>query len=89
LVAYCFYDDKEVALLDPVEKRLRKMYKEIRETGKMITFECHRWDYYNKVSNASKFLNKVVLHAKRTSKGKEKFKRKIFEEMKNNPKWDR
>jgi hypothetical protein len=89
LVACCFYDDQEIELLDQRETKLRKCYKMIRETGNTITFECQRWDYHNKVRNTERFLHKVVLLAKRISKSKGEFEKKIFSEMKNNPKWDR
>lgn len=89
LVAFCFYDEQEAALLDPEEKRLRATYKKLKETEKMITFECHRWDFYNKVANTQRFLHKVVLRARRNSKNSNEFRKKILDEIKNNPIWDR
>jgi hypothetical protein len=89
LVACCFYDDQEIELLDRRETKLRKCYKRIRETDNTITFECQRWDYHNKVRNTARFLHEVVLLAKRSSKSKGEFEKKIISEMKNNPKWDR
>lgn len=87
LIAYCFYSDSEALHLSLQERRLRTIYKKIKETGKMMTFYCHRWDYHNKLRNTSAFFREIVLHAKRKSSNEKEFKDEIARLMKNNVRW--
>lgn len=88
LVAYCFYDDFEVPYLNRQEKKQRRIYEEIRKTGKMITFPCHRSDFDNKLWRTQLFFRDIVLCAKRKSKNRKEFKNEIFRLMKNNFVWE-